>query len=168
MHIVRIGKRIHLLNRKAVTSAFQDSPLSFIKPWSLSFGFNPIFVKYLQSTAKPNSDQMSANKTSWHSHSSWQEGERTSIYWHRVSHSLCAPSSQRRKHTPDFTCREGKLGPERLSHLLNTLPPLQEKWGELGLSDFKASVLSTVLGLLLASIPQRSSFSRICKNAIRV
>lgn len=58
-----IGGRINLLNRNSVTSAIQDSPLSFIKPCGLSFGFHPIFVKCLQSTTKPNSDQMCAYTT---------------------------------------------------------------------------------------------------------
>lgn len=57
-HPYLIGERKGLLNGNSVTSATQDSPLSAIKLQSLSFGLSPIFVKYLQSTAKPNSQQM--------------------------------------------------------------------------------------------------------------
>lgn len=57
------GERISLLNGNSVTSATRDSATNFIKPRSLSFGFSPTFVKYLQPPTKPNSDQMSACTT---------------------------------------------------------------------------------------------------------
>lgn len=88
------GEGISLLNRNVVTSATQDAPLSFIKPWCLSFSFNIIFVKYLESTTNPNSDQISAYITLWHGHSSRREGKRISVYRRQVSHSPRAPSSQ--------------------------------------------------------------------------
>ena len=64
-HPYLTGEGKGLLNGNSVTSATQDSPLRVIKLRSLSFDLSPIFVKYLQSTTKPNSQQMSVYTTLW-------------------------------------------------------------------------------------------------------
>lgn len=152
-HPYLIGGRKGLLNGNSVTSATQDSPLSTIKLQSLSFGLSPIFVKYLQSITKPNSQQMCVYTTLWHGHS-WQEGKRTNGYWHQTSHSP-------QKADPGISHTDEVTWAQRGCYLLNTpkgkMRTVKSVW-------FR-SQCST---LLLVSMPQRSSFSRICKNVPRV
>lgn len=133
-----IGGRIKLLNRNSVTSAIQDSPLSFV---SLSFGFHPIFVKYLQSTTKLNSDQMCAYTTcdtatppDRRERAATRIGTRPVIFFMPRP---CNTGGQRAA----FHVLMGSPGP---TEVVCAIPP-EEEWGEFGPSDSKTSVFSTVL-----------------------
>lgn len=151
---------ISFLNRNFVTSAIQDSPLSFLKPCSLSFGFRPTFVKYLQSTTNPNSDQMCAYTTLWHGHSSRQEHQHLRAPGQSFS---CSVLTTLGGTEPHFTYLSS-FGPREVKSFAQW--PQRKKWEELGPSDSKASVFSTVLYYWPEG--SREVLSSEFKNATRV